>query len=339
MKQIAYIVLFVIAGVLSAVATLLLRDFPELAETRRLLITNAGEYRIPIDRWEEARLWDVAECPKGEDVGVASDCIDLGNDFEVQPEPVAGFADLSPYAQLTATTGRVQFQLIDESGEEVIVPCSAMFISKTVLLTAAHCLEAGHERRHGTIVKAAVRVGHVSDDGVLLDLSKKELDKDIDLDFALFELSPNNGEAEDERARTARSHIIPAVLSPRSLLKKEDLLVLGYPNAGAAHVIRYDCRVQSESLAGKRTRMSHSCGTAPGVSGSPIFAYENGGYAAVAMHQQAPRVTGAEPDSTGYGTSIRAIVNHSRVACELLKGNWRPASVSQQSSACELSDG
>lgn len=343
MRQIIVLgAVFAVAAVAAATTTLVVDDFAEVfAERARSQFTASGEHQIVAseESWKDPHLGRIV----GGDWFAAQDAEDGRPEgryqIDVQPEAIAAFASSSSYARLSTVTGRLQLQLGNEGTDQVIVPCSAAFISDAVLLTAAHCLEAGSTRSRQNVAKAAVRVGYVSESraGILLELQREPLEVNGELDFALFELKSG----ERDRAKAAGVSVEAAVLSQRPLLagrdENQDLVIIGYVDTGPAQLIRHDCRVQTPQLASKKERFSHSCGTAPGVSGAPIFAEIAGSVVrpVVGIHQQAPDPTGAEPANTGYGVSIHQIMSQSRTVCELADGVWQ-AQPSDVSPSCVL---
>jgi hypothetical protein len=232
------------------------------------------------------------------------------------PEPVETFSASSRFAHAARSVGRLQLEILPKGrAEAVLIACSSVLIATDLVMTAAHCLRAKQDdtgiRLTADPLKAGVRFGLYDDNnaqselvGQLFDLEPKPAEIDPKLDFAIFRLTP------DAAARVASAGFFPAKFSGDQIVSGMDAFVIGHPLAWPLRISRANCRILSVPAGGaSSTRVKHSCGTAPGVSGAPVF--DDVTCAVVALHVEAPDRTLNDGLSVGFAVPVLEIAARS----------------------------
>lgn len=304
MRIALYIVAVVILGYLGMLATTIVRDSCPIDLSGEVGDRALPEYELSEHRWEHARLrhW-----------GGRLDKLELKRGYgEWQPEPLDFMSPESRFIEASRSVGRVQVKLKQADDQIVVKVCSGVLVSKSHVLTAWHCLrrDTQDNSTEAEPVAAAVRFGLVNDNfdhakaaGHLFDLEPKPLDRRRDLDYALFRLK------ETEVAKVAEAGYPPARLSSAPVSESNDAFIIGHPLAGPLRLSRANCRVTKIATDPSTQKFRHSCGTARGVSGAPIF--DDHTCSVVALHVAA-RPNDIVGPTVGYGVPVGQIMAASR---------------------------
>ena len=152
--------------------------------------------------------------------------------------------------------------------------CTGVVVAQDVVLTAAHCLEAGHLR-----ITTSVRTVTLSDVTQAVPHPNYKAAERGSPDLAVLKL-----------AKPLPGHFSPVHLEPRGVGEGADLIVAGYGKSadndkGGSVVLRtvlqHVASRNSAYLTLKGVGES-AAGAAPGNSGGPVFSY-HGMYALVAI--------------------------------------------------------
>jgi len=240
--------------------------------------------------------------------------------FDVRMELLDHFYPDSHYRKLSRGVGRldlkVEYKAKNAETEkwevlEKIEPCTAMLATRSLIVTAQHCIK-GEDNRVYNIRAASLRLGYFSDDAERADSGQphskglrvriKPVETRPELDYAVFELEP--GEFEKASAQFA-----PVAFSNTPVNKGQDLSVIHHPLGGAMFLTRAKCRIIEYPLDNpsdqERGMFKHSCGTLPATSGAPIFDERSG--QVIAIHVRGDRSIDSAAENTGLAIPVSEI--------------------------------
>ena len=144
-------------------------------------------------------------------------------------------------------------------------------------------------------------------EGSLFDLNPASLERapaDKPADFIVLRLTAESA------PKVAAQNIKPLRLSPEPPRAGDDLFIVGHPLGVAQIVLRAHCRVRADKSASPSGNIiEHSCGTAPGISGAPIFSDQTG--VVVGIHIQAQDKVGNDLVNLGFGLPLAVIAERS----------------------------
>jgi hypothetical protein len=169
-------------------------------------------------------------------------------------ESLDEFEEDSMYNKLSKVVGMLIFSVPGVNGTHTVKKCTAIQLSSKSFLTAGHCFE---DNFGGDLIYTEVFVeldGPGSAD--LVELQHDPV-KDKDNDFAL--ISAKSSTKFDES-------ILKVGLDPKA---KAALFILHHRDGGPLSLTRLDCHAFKEPIKG--IFLQHTCDTAGGSSGAPVF--------------------------------------------------------------------
>ncbi len=246
--------------------------------------TNAVAADVPLfspDAYGKAVL------PLNESLGKSAQTIaKQGNIFE----PLSQLRKDDPLRVRARAIGRLDL-LVEKSGKQSLVTCTASIVSAELILTNYHCIPG----QQGKIIKASLLLDYEKSDGsgtTRINVEPRALEGDAGLDYALARL-----------LGPVPSKISPLKLSTRSVKPREQLLMIHHPAGQTKKMSRFRC-LASKSTPQKGPYVRHVCESLPGSSGGILFNTSTG---AVGLHHSGG-LDKNDPDSFNKGTLLSRLI-------------------------------
>jgi len=221
-------------------------------------------------------------------------------------EPMANYHSSSVFAQVGQPVGRLRTKTSDgPSG------CTAFLISQNLLMTNEHCVGERRWDRNKkkwfprTVHKVDVEMGAIDPTNKkgfeTFSVQMPPLEIDQKLDYAILKV---NGNPAAKYGYLSISTDIPQFKMP--------LWIVGHPKLKVQQISRTACRVIKHPKP-HRNRLHHTCATAGGNSGSPVFDASTGQVIALLYAHYSATVK-----DVGLAVSMHELVKHSKLLREII---------------------
>jgi V8-like Glu-specific endopeptidase len=203
-------------------------------------------------------------------------------------ESLISFPINSKYRQIARRVGQLVLEVPDPGGGISSIPvCTVIAINERLVLTAGHCVK-DDTGADATFTKAIAVFGHIGlGDGELYELyhdPDPQDEGDDETDFVVMRTkTPIDGSTLAE------------VKQGGDPSAKEELFLLHHPGPSPLMLTRFECHAAEPPIDGIALR--HTCDTAPGSSGAPIFDSQ---FELVGLHRR----NGKSDDVASFNTGI-----------------------------------
>jgi hypothetical protein len=197
-------------------------------------------------------------------------------------ERVADLPANSPLRTAARSVGRLTLR-VEADGTSVQLHCTGVLVTVDLLLTAHHCISRRGDFR---VVSAWLEVGTGGRSAVRYAVDPEPQEASAALDFALLHVRGQPG----LRFGVARA-------TARPVYQGAAVFVVHYPLGGEQMVSQRGCRLHRVTA----NDFVHTCDTAGGSSGAPVFALDSGRL--VGLHRAGSR-------QANYGRPIAALIGH-----------------------------
>lgn len=209
-------------------------------------------------------------------------------------EPMAQFLPDEPMWQRASAVGMLAATFASEP--DYVYSCTATAIAADLILTNAHCVDAA--RHDGTdLIKVVFYQGYIKgQDAVTFTVELQPVEINTKLDFAILQLGSSTDGTPPNVLAAAKA---------REAIEGERLVIFHHSKSAGLQITRTACR-QLPELARDPSRLTHSCATFVGSSGSLIIAERDD--AILGLHHS----VSIDPDKIeGYGSKIITLLDNS----------------------------